>query len=114
MSEDNEYDPPSPIHASQIGEEEAERLMLQSELFTENSEFDNEEDLNMLRQGNYDDYIYNKLANSRNYKNITDAFGTDDNDLNNSLRGGNEADDIKELLRRERESNELMINKFSS
>ena len=114
MSEDNEYDPPSPIHASQIGEEEAERLMLQSELFTENSEFDNEEDLNMLRQGNYDDYIHHKLKDSRNYKFNKDAYGTSENDPNKSLRGENEVDDFQELMRRERESNQLMLNKFSN
>lgn len=62
---DDEYDPPSPIHASQIDDDEAERLMQQSELFTEQSEFDNDIDLDMLRQGKYEDYINNKLLKQR-------------------------------------------------
>ena len=61
----DEYDPPSPIHASQLDEDEMERLMQQSELFTEQDEFDNENDLEMLRQGKYDDYIENKLLRQK-------------------------------------------------
>ena len=67
MSED-EFDPPSPIRATQLDPEEAERLMQESELFTERSEFDNEEDLNMLRQGKYNQYIEQKLTNSKGFQ----------------------------------------------
>lgn len=58
----SDYDPPSPIRASQLDPDEAERLMMESEVFTEQSEFDNEDDWNMLRQGKYDEYISNKLS----------------------------------------------------
>ena len=60
---DQEFDPPSPIHLSQLDPEEAERLMQQSELFTEQSQFDNEGDLDMLREGKYEEYITQKLGN---------------------------------------------------
>jgi hypothetical protein len=62
----SDYDPPSPIRASQLDPEEAERLMMESEVFTEQSEFDNEDDWNMLKQGKYDEYINNKLSGLNN------------------------------------------------
>lgn len=58
---DYEFRPPSPIRASQLDPEDAELLMKRSELMTE-TEFDNESDLAMLREGNYDLYMEKKLG----------------------------------------------------
>ena len=60
------YEVPSSIHASQLDPEEAERLMQQSELFTEMSEVDQEMDPNMYASHSYNLHTDGQMNTTQN------------------------------------------------
>ena len=71
---DRDDSPVSEFRASQLDSEQAAALMEQTDIFTESSVFDKEEDLQMLRDGNYEAYMqklpqYNYESHYKNMDN---------------------------------------------